>query len=244
MKKGTLLIAALLALVALGFTGMNAVQAQGTVQGTVIDLDGAGVADAHVMIVSAVRERGVRPHHDRVETGEDGAFTFAEVPAGVYHIVAGLFDVGNARAEVEVADGEVTAVELQLEVCDREDPGEIETGSISGVVLDADGEPVVRARVAVMLRLRGFEGRGGMNFRNLHTVTDQNGEFVLETVPVGNHNIVANAMRLGMAREAVAVEVDQNTEIELTIEARNGGGNGGGHGGAVGIQDRQRDNLR
>lgn len=229
MKKGILIV--LMALVALGFTGMNGAFANGSVEGAVINQDGEPVAGAHVMIVSAERERGVRPFHERTESGENGGFEFADVPAGNYNIVAGMRDVGGAREEIEVVDGNATQVELQLAI--REGHGEDEereTGSISGVVLDVDGEAVPRAQIAVMPRFRGgrFGHGGGFDMRNLRATSDENGEFSLEEVPVGNHFIMAMGFRLGMVRAEVEVRADENTEVELQFEERGGGRGGGG----------------
>ena len=237
MKKG-LLMTALLALVAFGFTGMNAVQAEGAVAGAVIDQDGEPVEGAHVVLVAAVRERGERPFHARGESAENGGFLFEEVPAGEYFISAGAREAGHVRAEIEVADDEVTEVELQLEVFgwgDNDDEEEeVEFGSVSGVVIDADGEPVARAFVNIMpnfREMRGFRGMRRGGFRPLFVMTDREGAFAFDEVPAGNHNIMANAMRAGMARDEVVVEADQNTEVELHLQ---GGGPGGGWGGGAG----------
>ncbi len=248
MKKG-LLMTALLALVAFGFTGMNAVQAEGAVAGAVIDQDGEPVEGAHVVLVAAVRERGERPFHARGESAENGGFLFEEVPAGEYFISAGAREAGHVRAEIEVADDEVTEVELQLEVFgwgDNDDEEEeVEFGSVSGVVIDADGEPVARAFVNIMpnfREMRGFRGMRRGGFRPLFVMTDREGAFAFDEVPAGNHNIMANAMRAGMARDEVVVEADQNTEVELQLEGRGDGGGwgGGGWGGGGGIIENNR----
>jgi len=237
MKKGSILLAALVALMALGFTSMNAAYAEGTVEGAVIDQEGEAVAGAHVMIVAAVRERGEHPFHARTESGEDGSFGFADVPAGEYFVVAGMRDAGRDRERIEVQDNQVTNVELQLQVRERE---EIETGSVSGVVIDADGEPVEGARVVIPLRANRHMRR----HIRLNTQTDANGVFAFENVPVGNHRIVAFARRVGGAREMIEVAADQNTEVELQLMGRqdrggddddNGGRRGrGGRGGGGG----------
>jgi len=248
MKKG-ILMAALVALIAFGFTGMNAVQAEGVVAGAVIDQDGAPVEGAHVVLVAAVRERGERPFHARAESAENGGFLFEEVPAGEYFISAGMRDAGHVRAEIEVADDQVTEIQLQLEAFEDREDEEVEFGSVSGVVIDADGEPVARAMVAIMPNVREMRGMRGM--RGVHgrlvAVTDGEGAFAFDEVPVGNHNIMATAMRVGSVRGEVAVEVDQNTEIELQFEARGGGHGGGGHGGGGGggiIQNNRSNGVR
>lgn len=243
MKKGILMVA-LLALVAFGFTGMNAVQA-GAVAVAVIDQDEAPVVGAHVMLVAAVRERGERPFHARGESGEDGGFLFEEVPAGEYFVSAGMREAGHAREQIEVAEDGLTEVVLQLEVVGEGEDEEVETGSVSGVVLDADGAAVAGARVHIMPNFRGMRGRHDMrgNHGHLFAVTDGQGAFAFEAVPVGNHNIMAMAMRLGMVRGEVEVVVDQNTEIELQFEARGGGHGGGGGGGGV-IENNRSQGVR
>ncbi len=249
MRKG-ILMTALLALVAFGFTGMNAVQAEGVVAGAVIDQEGAPIEGAHVVLVAAIRERGERPFHVRSESAENGGFLFEEVPAGAYFISAGIRDVGHAREEIEVADDQVTEVQLQLEVFDNGDDEEMEFGSVSGVVINADGEPVARAIVTIMPNRREMRGMRGMRgiHRRLTALTDRNGEFAIDQVPAGDHGIMAGAFRLGMVRGEVSVEADQNTEIELQLAEGDGGrggggrgGHGGGRGGGGGIIENNRN---
>jgi hypothetical protein len=248
MRKG-ILMAALVALVAFGFTGMNTVQAEGVVAGAVIDQDGAPVEGAHVVLVAAVRERGERPFHARGESAENGGFMFEEVPAGEYFISAGMRDAGHVRAEIEVSDDQVTEIQLQLEAFEDREDEEVEFGSVSGVVLDAEGEPVARAMVAIMPNFREMRGVRGMRGHRgrLFVMTDREGAFAFDEVPAGNHNIIATAMRVGMVRGEVAVEADQNTEIELQFEERGGGNGGGGrgdHGGGGGIINNRNQGIR
>lgn len=92
----------------------------GSVAGSVVDADGAGIADAVVMLVPMRdrEERGRRAPRARgcrVQTNEDGTFEFEQVLVGNYTIMAGARGYLRARDEIEVAVDEVTRVRLMLE---------------------------------------------------------------------------------------------------------------------------------
>ncbi len=242
MKKGMFIVAALVALLAFGFGSQDAF-AQGSVAGTVIDADGEAVAGAHVSIVGMRGGRGDRPHVDRTETDDDGAFGFDEVPEGDYVITAGAREMGMDRERIEVADGEETEVELQLQGHGGGGGGDdedMEFGSVSGTVIDADGEPVAEAHVVIVIRQQGDNDRRGRwhrrHVRHVRGETDENGEFTFDEVPVGNGLIMAGKREVGRARERIEVEVDEETEVELQLQGREDrGGDGDGDG-----DDRRR----
>ncbi len=85
----------------------------GSVVGQITNADGEPVAGAFVGLRSA--ERGRRGRGIRTRTNEEGMFAFEAVPAGNYRIMAGARGVGRARGEVEVAAGEESEVNLQLQ---------------------------------------------------------------------------------------------------------------------------------
>ncbi len=93
----------------------------GSVAGMIVDVDGAGIANAVVMLVP-VRERGERGRRAprargcRVQTDEQGAFEFAQVPVGNYTIMAGARGYTRASDEIEVVADQATRVRLMLEI--------------------------------------------------------------------------------------------------------------------------------
>lgn len=222
MKAGLFLLTVMTALIAFGFSGQNA-YAQGAIQGTVFDADGESVGGAVVAIHQMIRERGVRPYRDRVETDEDGEFAFNRIPAGNYVVMAGAREMGVARTRAVVNDGEITRVRLQLQGRREDQRGR---GVIVGTVVDADGAAVPDARVILM---RG-DRQPGRHARRVNTVTDRQGAFVFENIPEGNYRVAA------MTREArgvadVEVVADQRNRVEIVLEGRGGGDDGGGRGG-------------
>ncbi len=77
----------------------------GSVIGTVVDSNGAPVADARV----SLHQGDVCLLH--VLTDADGQYEFSDVPVGIYLLKAGKPRVGNAVVEeVEVIEGQITEV--------------------------------------------------------------------------------------------------------------------------------------
>ena len=210
MRKSLLFAVTLLALVALGFTFQDA-RAQGAVTGTVIDADGNPVAGAMVVIRGEMQRRGERPYLNTMQTNDEGGFGFRRVPAGNYMIGAMARGLGGVRQAIEVADGEVTEVGLQL-------PGakgggdQPEVGSVTGRVIDADGNAVAGAKVMMV------PADGMRRHRALTARTADDGSFTLDAVPVGRYVIAAMARGLGADRERIAVAADQATDVELQLQ--------------------------
>jgi len=236
MKRTWLLLAVVAALLALGFTSHSA-YAQGVVTGVVIDQEGNPVAGARVVIQTAERVRGVRPFVGRFETGEDGVFGWREVPVGVYNLRAGARGYGAAAMQVDVRDGEVTEVEIQLPgLPERPRPRpEVEYGSLTVMVADVNGNPIAGA--IVQLGLMAVNENGRMIRRvPLRGITGEDGSVLFAQVPAGN--VVACAAARGYTRGRAEVEVvaDQEAQVTVTLTAvdpggRGGGGNGNGRGG-------------
>ena len=217
MKKGWLLLTLVAAFIAFGFIG-NEAMAQGAVAGTVIDADGNPVEGAIVTIVSAVRQRGERPFHERFVTGENGVFGWRNVPAGRYFIHAAARRLGNVRDLIGVRDDEVTRVPLQLQGRGNRggDDEEREFGSVVGQVINADGDPVEGA--VVMLVPEGRRGnRRNPRHRGIRVRTNEEGIFEFERVPVGNYVIMAAARGEGRARDQIEVLADQATRVRIQL---------------------------
>ena len=234
-KKGFILLSVLLALIAFGF-GSQTAFAQGSVAGTVIDAEGAAVAGAMVNIHGMGGfGRGQRPFMERAETDENGAFGFEEVPEGDYTVTAMARELGMAHARIEVADGEETAVELQMRGFGGgggDEEGDQEFGSVSGTVVDVEGNAVAEARVVIIIRQEGEERGRFMrrHVRHVRGVTDDNGEFSFDEVPVGEGIITAGKRELGMVRAQIEVIVDENTEVDLQLQVREDHGDDDGEG--------------
>lgn len=108
--------------------------ALGHIEGRVVDPDGRGVGQ---LSVRALATAGLGDL-----TRADGTFSLQQVVPGDYELDVRqqLVRLSEGPRRVTVAAGETTRVELTVPRLD---------GAITGVVVDADGEPVPDARVAI-----------------------------------------------------------------------------------------------
>jgi len=229
MKKTWMLLFAITALVAFGFTGQQAF-AQGAVAGTVFNAEGEAVAGAVVVIHSAERVRGERPFHARFITEENGTFGFRGVPAGRYIVQAAARGLGVVREEVGVRGDQLVRVRLVLQGRRGDDRQEREFGSVAGRVLNADGEPIANAVVTIAVPR---VDRRGMRARGIRTRTNERGVFEFERVPAGNAGIMAVARGYNRAAQRIEVVADEGIRVQLELTARDdrGGGDDGRGGG-------------
>jgi len=220
MKKVFGIVAILAAVLALGFTAQQ-VQAQVTVHGVVSDADGAPVAGALVAITGMGHERGQRPFMGRAQTGDDGAYSFANVPDGRYLVTAMTRALGGARGQADVAGADV---ELNLTVQGRggnggggngggNGGGEVVVGGMTGHVIDVDGAAVAEARVVVS-PVRLANRRGHMRMPRLNTQTDADGNYAFAELPVGNWVVMVMKRGVGAGRARVEVAVGDPVQVE------------------------------
>ena len=177
----------------------------GGVAGSVANEDGEAVPEARV-VLSARGQRALQ-----AQTDENGAFTFDEVPVGEWTIQIAGRGYLPFRADIEVAVDQAVELEIVLEVAGGrggDDDEEVEFGSVSGSVINEDGEAVAEA--TVLLSSRGQ--------RSHRSRTDNNGEFTFNDVPVGDWTIQVSGRGYFVFRDEVAVEVDQAIELEIVLE--------------------------
>jgi hypothetical protein len=109
-------------------------------------------------------------------------------------------------------------------------------GSIAGVVINEEGDPVEGAQVMIRSLARG---RGVQRIREL-TSTDVNGQFGFGNVVAGSYVIQATFEDVGMDFENIEVADDQEVHIQLQIQCLDGDGEGDGDGnGGAGNPDGQ-----
>ena len=136
-------------------------------------------------------------------TGDDGTYTLTEVAAGDYTVTASSPWYEDADTSVSVAEGEdVTGVDFFLSALD--------TGSISGTVVgfdeDGDTAPIEGANVSI----------DGLD---TSVRTGEDGTYSFSTVPVGDHEVTAQAETYESETQTVTVEADEDTvaNFELTL---------------------------
>jgi RNA polymerase sigma-70 factor (ECF subfamily) len=114
-----------------------------------VTFEDAAVAGAHVSLHSVLTDAGVAPVVAR--TGPDGRFDLGVHPAALYDVAASADERTSAIATVNLADSSRRPVpdqlELRLLTC---------ATSVAGELVDANGNPIPRARIS-------REGRAGVD---------------------------------------------------------------------------------
>jgi hypothetical protein len=156
-----------------------------------------GVADAIVTLRGQVQRRST-------SSASDGAFRFESVAPGPIEIRVSHPDYADASSSFEVASTGRADRPLELEPIDLEEPG-----SIEGRVVDADGNPVDAARVAVGF-VPTYLPEGALPFGM--ALCDARGEFVLQGVRPGTQRLSAYAPGFGRGNvDAVEVVAGRST---------------------------------
>jgi 5-hydroxyisourate hydrolase-like protein (transthyretin family) len=146
---------------------------------------------------------------ERAETAADGTFRFAAVAPGRYRLQAGPRSLGQPPVDLIVEDDEPMPVRLEVAL----------GGQISGVLLGADGEPLVPGFVWVSgiedeqgrNELAGDTGRGGVE-------VDAEGRFRMRWLPAGRIHVQGGRRDYGVT-PSVAIDVDDITD-RLGLELR------------------------
>jgi hypothetical protein len=203
--KGRMFVVVVMA-VALGLLAGTAMAQTGILMGTVTDAD-TGLAIDHALVVA--RGEGGCPgggdghgggghggggHQPPAYayTDASGAYAFPELPAGTYRVTCGKPGYVRSAADVEIVDGQTTVQDFAL--------APLVFGSVGGTVIDAvsllplEGAHVM-LRPAQSPGLKGGGPGGGGGGMWLHAVTDADGNYLIQNVPVGTYD--ARAMMFG-----------------------------------------------
>jgi hypothetical protein len=125
-------------------------------------------------------------------SGTDGKFSFKQVRAGSWCI--GAAKAGGVFSPVEYRQRGDKGRGIAISIADNQQIQDIRlimprTGSITGRVLDSDGEPMGRARVQAM---EAFYQNGQKRLYTLNVVqTNDQGEFSLYWLPPGDYYVSA-----------------------------------------------------
>jgi protocatechuate 3,4-dioxygenase beta subunit len=192
---------------ALGLLAGNAMAQIGVLQGTVTDVD-TGLPIDHALVVARGEMgghgggdghggggHGGGGHHPPryAYTDLDGFYEIADLPDGTYDVTCGKPGYVRSAAQVVIEDGQTLTQDFALEP--------LVYGSVGGTVIDAiSGLPLEGAHVmlhpAQSPGLKGGgPGHGGGGGMWLHAVTDADGNYLIENVPLGTYD--ARAMMFG-----------------------------------------------
>lgn len=192
-----------------------AAQDLGSVQGIVVTAQGDPIPRVPV-ILTGERGHGGGNMGMRTLTDENGEFEFAEVRPGEYTVAAVGPRMLMVEEEIEVNAGEVTEVELVLDI----DNGEDGAGGVTGVIVDPEGVPIEHADVMLMPHMgrgdRNPGNRGG--FGPMLTRTDEEGRFVFEEVPAGETTIAAGKRGYEPYQDEIEVVDGEVLELEIVLQ--------------------------
>ncbi len=156
-----------------------------TVRGTVVDLQGKPVASARVRVGRASRRGMIFEPPRQAYSDGNGAFEIKGLPRHELVAVA-MHETGASKSEdVDTTNGDVSNVKLVIDV----------TGTISGIVVDPQGQPVEGVQVSAGPNFRDQRGMGDFqNFRMRgfpQELTDGSGKFTLTGLAPGSYMVTA-----------------------------------------------------
>lgn len=182
----------------------------GGVAGTVSDTDGEPISRAEIRLMGGMNDHNQHRFQARTISDEHGEYSFEDVPAGVLLLSAGKIGFIPFAHEIEVIADEVLEANIVLEAFHHDD---VEFGSVSGNVVDEEGNPIDHANI-ILIPERGDNDRGnpgGGWDRPLVAFTDEDGNYGIHEVPVGNYIAPATKLGHGMADEHIEVAVEMKT---------------------------------
>jgi len=207
----------------------------GIILGRVVDVRGAGVADAVVTLMGGLRAIALTTRNVEIPGGprstrttSDGHFAFFDMPPGSYALdankpgfVAGAYGrvrPGGLAQSLTLGEGEVlTSVRLPI----------WEFAGVSGTVRDETGEPIVGVPVRA---LRRVFVHGRYQFVTAPTATtDDRGRYRIDLLTPGRYAILVATTQTSVAIEHMQLVTTGGTatDTELQLLARGAARAGG-----------------
>ena len=163
-------------------------EATGTLTGNVMNQQGEAMGNVQVE---------TSPASSIVLTDSTGSFTIEGVAVGEYTVTAKLTNFKNESVKVTVSENQTTRVVISLE------SRAATQGSLSGTLLDAvSNQPVAGASITT-------------HPPTVALITNGAGQFVIDSLPVGDYTIVAK--KGGFQQDSVSVAVREGKPTPVTM---------------------------
>jgi protocatechuate 3,4-dioxygenase beta subunit len=176
-----------------------------TFAGKVVDTDGKGIAGAHIRAMLRVSSWGSSLSREQVKADDKGNYQLNAIPAGHKYSI-GASAEGYGQKDVDAHTDNAVDNRLNIETITLP-PANL---SVSGQIVDKEGNPVPDARV---------EGSGRDQPRP-NTLTDKQGNFTLDGLCEGTVYIRADVSR-GSKRLSARVSTDAGAS-GISIVVREG----------------------
>ena len=129
-------------------------------------------------------------------TGDDGAYTLNEVPAGQQTISASADGFAPAQLTVNITSGQVLTQNITLSPL---------RGMVLGLVINAsNNQPIAGATVA----LKGT---------SISAISGGDGSYVLSNVPTGSQTVIASASNFDAAQETISVVAEMTATQDFFL---------------------------
>ncbi|WP_282137851.1 carboxypeptidase regulatory-like domain-containing protein [Rossellomorea aquimaris] len=146
---------------------------------------------------------------DSVVPNQDGTFSFNNLTPGNYTVLGSAPNYSTAQAGAFVLANQTSTVDLTL----TPNPG-----TVSGIVTDNLGNPLVNAIVQILDQNNSLIGSG---------FTDSSGQYIVGNLPSGSFNVVVNSPGFGQVITGIFVEVGQDlSDVNISLIPNPGSING------------------
>ena len=163
-------------------------EATGTLSGSVIDQLGEAMGNVQVE---------TSPASSIVLTDSAGAFIIEGIAMGEYTVTAKRANFKNESVQVTVSENQTTRVVMSLE------SRAASQGNLSGTLLDAvSNQPIVGASITT-------------HPPTVALVTNATGQFVIDSLPIGDYTVIAK--KGGFQTDSVSVAVKEGKSTPLTM---------------------------
>ncbi len=174
---------------------------KGMISGKILDKDGAGLADASVLIYNAVSDSlgsSITYYYSYTTSDFEGNYSFSEIPDGIYFVKTYSYNnwkysefwYPSAKTEQDA-----TVIELkngnQISGITIQTSQKITTASISGKVLDLNNNPLSSAYIF----LSSYQSKSDSGFISdpvwAYAFTDSSGNYSIQNIDKGKYILLA-----------------------------------------------------